>query len=198
MSKKKKVVLWVAGAFVALIVLAAIFGETPEEEAAGDETRTEQTTAPAKPAAKPEDTGRMSQGEFDRYMMWVRDVRKEQGQLADASPKCGVLIQAMELAEASECLDDAFDGLDVSMQVLSDTLAGLEDDVAKKCLVAVRQMKQATDGYANATTAAQQAGKNLQFDEFIAIADDAANQSTRFDARHNAMLAECQPEDWKP
>ncbi len=182
----KKWMKWGIGGVVALIVIAAIAGGSGDEKK--DDAATTTPTAV--------DTGRMSDGEFSSYMTMWSELLNENQQLGNDIQKCGVLMEALQLAEASKCTDDAFDGLDTNVRLLRTELDGVKDDVAKKCLVAVRQMVPAVDAYGSATDEARAAGKNLQFTVFEASVRDALNQHRRLQARHEGIIRECTPEGY--
>lgn len=196
MSKKVKLVLWVVGVLVALTALGAIVGDGSDEK--DEATKTTQEVSDSSKDSETEDTGRMSKGEFDRYMDDWQAVRDEQQQLADGSSKCSVLLQAVQLADASECIDDAFDGLDTRLIMLYQELEDVKSDVAKKCLVAVNQMHAAVSDYGDAALAARDTGKNLQFETFTVALTELTNQQTRLQARHGGMLEWCMPDGWTP
>jgi hypothetical protein len=104
-----------------------------------------------------------------------------------------VLLQAGELAEASDCIKEAYDGVEDDMIGAYATAEDLEGDVGKGCLKAVRFYKTRLDVFYGWMKQTAAAGENLQFEEFNALAGMSGRQTRRYRRGREAALAACSP-----
>jgi hypothetical protein len=184
---------------VVLIALAMISSALDSGEDAKDEasaTTSAQPSAaqasPPPPKQKP-DTGRMSSGEYALLTAQLDAVDREAVQFAELMPKCAVLFEALQLADASTCIAEAYDGMEDDMLAAYAVADDLEGDVAKACLKALRLYKDRLDEFYTWIKSAAQAGTTLQMDAFAALADQSTQKTTRYRKARDWLLADCEP-----
>jgi hypothetical protein len=99
---------WIRGvlAVLVLIVMAAISG-CAEEGSTSDQS--EDTTTSAQ-GAEPEDTGRMSEGEFESFRSEAQRVVEETLQWSNGYETCATIGQTGDFAGFRDCIDEAWDG----------------------------------------------------------------------------------------
>jgi hypothetical protein len=158
-------------------------GPTPEEAT---------TEAGAEHA---DDTGRLSDREFRWFTVFLGWLDEEVDQLETALPKCAVLFHASRLAAASECVDDAYQGLGRRVGFVNVTVDDLRDDedVAKRCLTAMNAYQNRLimlDAY---VASLQRAGTNLHVEKFIRIRRQAPRQARAYRTARDAALLACEP-----
>jgi hypothetical protein len=151
------------------------------------------TTAAATTEAEPVDTGRMSQGEFDTFSGRLDAIDAEVFEYGQGLQKCSVLLQALELAEASDCIGEAYEGVGDDMLLAYSSAEGLEGDVAKRCLTSLRAYKQRLDVFYGWHERTQDAGENLQFDEFNRLAGQSGAQGRAYSRARARVLRDCAP-----
>lgn len=154
---------------------------------------TEQTEPPAATAQQPVDTGRMSETEYENLARVLSEVDSELAEYGEGLGKCSVLLQALELADASECIGDAYKGVGNQMLVAYSTVEDLEGDTAKGCLKALKLYKQRLDIYYGWHEKTQDAGENLQFDEYNSLASLSGTMTNRYRQGRDWALRDCEP-----
>jgi hypothetical protein len=187
-----------AAVVAALILLGALL---PSEGTKDETASPAPPPPPAQPAEPPPpappaaevDTGRMSDGEFELFSQSVAEVDDELGQFGEMLPKCAVFIRALQLSDASDCLDEAYSGVEEDMLGAYAIADDTEGDVAKTCRRRLRGYKSRLDAYHGYTKTTVAAGSNLQFEEFSRLANRAGRQSRLYRVARDAALAACAP-----
>lgn len=188
-----KLLKWVAIGFGALVAFSlflaviAVIGGSPNDN---------NSVGQGAPAAVSADTGRMSGGELDEMVLFVDAFKGEAdnfgGQLAG---KCVGLARAGELAAYSDCVADAYSGIESKGSATYSVLSDLIDATAKGCRQSVRRLRSATDRYSTSLEAVKLLGENLS--DNVGEATDAAKQMrvkrATFDRRHADTLQTCSP-----
>lgn len=206
-ARKLSYGLWgTVGLIGLLLVISVVAGDETEVTAAQDTTPATTQAGPATTAAEredppttttaaaePPDTGRMSEGEYALFSSQLAEVDDELFEYGEKLQKCGVLMQALQLADASECVTDAFSGVESDMLGAYTTAEGYEGDVAKACLKALKLYKERLDIYYGWQTQTKKAGENLQFDEFTTLASLAPTMSKRYRQARDWALRDCAP-----
>lgn len=175
-------------------LLAMILAATLALSACGAETDAGDGGSP-EPAAAEADTGRMSEGEFSLASSLVEDL---DGEISDyrekTSSRCAVLVSALEVAEALECLDDAYSGVEDSFGATAYGLSEMEGDVAKKCLKALRIAGNLADRpFYNAARASKAALDSLEGGLIEVAVKSLDAQQKRWDSASSKMLTLCRP-----
>jgi hypothetical protein len=202
--------LVIGGAVLLAFILIGVLA--PSEEAADNTAAQEppaattatpaEDTEPPPPPAEDEptppppedvDTGRMSEGEYEQFSSQVADVDAEMAEYGEGLGKCGVLIQAVELAEASQCVDEADNGVGDAMLTAYSTAEGLEGDVGKACLKNLKAYKSRLDVFYGWYERTTKAGKDLQFEQFNTLAQLTGVMTRRYTRAKEAALASCNP-----
>lgn len=161
-------------------------------------TTTPSTAASSEPSSSPPppstDTGRMSQGEFDSLTTPMQDLASEESDFGtQISSKCRVLMTALELADASTCIHDAWSGTyDKGLAVYS-TIDDLKGDVGDGCKTTLLAYQDALDRFISTQDRAAKAGENLQFARFTALAKGTVRLSKRYTRLQTKVLLECAP-----
>jgi hypothetical protein len=203
-----KIVLGVVGVFIVLGIIGALAGggdddgdqagNEPRREQPAGSTTTERQPAPAaeKPAADDGDTGRMSQTEWEQARDAIFDVN---GELRDyrqqVSERCSLMVQAMQVAEALDCIDDAYSGVEDKMALAYADLDDLQGDVAKKCLRAVEIATNVVNTpLFQAAAASHRELASLDGDRITAGLAELNTQSARWGTASGNVLQLCAPE----
>jgi hypothetical protein len=158
---------------------------TTEEAATTPEATTQE--------ASDEDTGRMSEREFEEFSGALTEVDQEVQQFATTMQKCGVLFQALQLADASDCVDEAYSGFEDKVSFASFTVDDLNDDVAKECLQTMSAYGTRLNRFGNYVANLHEAGANLQAEKFLRIAKRAKKETRRYAAARDLALIACAP-----
>lgn len=155
----KKTVAIVGAFVVVVIIIGAIAGGGGEDDQVAVQPTPDPVETPATeptpdpdpppdpaPAPEPADTGRMSQGEWEEARAAIFDVN---GELRDYTEKvageCGLIVGAGQVAEALDCIDDAYDGVEGSMGLTYSRLDDLRDDVGAQCLRSLTRARNVVD-----------------------------------------------------
>jgi hypothetical protein len=195
-----KIVLGVAAVFVVLSIIGALAGGGgDEDEQASDEPTREQPSEQGRPDesdAENADTGRMSQTEWERARDAIFEVN---GELRDyreqVGERCALMVQAMQVAEALECIDDAYSGVEDKMALAYSDLEDLQGDVAKKCLRAVEIATNVVNTpLFQAAAASHQDLASLDGDRITAGLEELNTQSRRWGNASGNVLQLCAPE----
>jgi hypothetical protein len=168
---------------------------TTTEEAT---TEAEPTTSEEAPAEEPEetddgDTGRMSEGEYDSFNLFLTEVDEEIDQFANGIQRCGLLFQALELAAALECMDEAYSGFEEKVSFANVTVDDLRNDVAKDCLEALNVYQDRLNRFAAFVDNLYQSATNLQPKKFTRLSNRAERQTLRYVAAKGLALISCEP-----
>lgn len=211
----------IVGSVLVLFILIGVLAPPPEEKdaaapatqpAATTERATDPTTeatvttepeptteamAPTDPDAEepaPDaDTGRMSDGEYETFQRSLAEIDAEMVEYGEKLGKCSVLLQALELADASECIGDAYSGTGNSLLAAYATTEDLEPDVSKQCLKALKLYKRRLDVFYGYMQTTVEAGENLQFDEFTVLAKQSGARTKRYRQARDWVLTDCEP-----
>jgi len=169
--------------------------EAATTEAATTEAATTEaaTAEAAETETEPVDTGKMSEGEFETFSDRLDAIDAEVFEYGQELQKCSVLLQALELAEASECVGEAYEGVGDDMVLAYSMAEDLEGDVGKRCLKTLRAYKQRLDVYYGWHERTQDAGENLQFDEFNTLAGQIGAQNRAYSRARVRVLRDCAP-----
>jgi hypothetical protein len=135
----------------------------------------------------------MSDTEFEQFSGAVAEVDDELGQFGTTLQRCGVLLQAFELEAASECVGEAYSGIEEDVGAALFVSDDLQGDVAKDCLTSLTAYEDRLNRYANYVSAVHAAGENLQFDQFNRLAKRAVRQSRAYANARDAALLDCAP-----
>lgn len=141
-----------------------------------------------------EDTGRMSETEYDFFSSTLTEVDQEIDQFATKLQKCGVLMQALDLANASTCVGEAYDGFEDKALLAYAEADDLKEDVAKECLKVLTNYQARLDRFATYIGSLHETGANLQAEPFIRLAKRATNQTLRYAGTRDRVLAACSPQ----
>jgi hypothetical protein len=192
----------IGGLVVAALLLIGILAPAPDEGGADTvaqaTTTVAETTAPATTeeeveVAKPEDTGRMSENEYDTFRRVQSEVVDESLQFSEEVQACAVIGQTGDLPGFRDCIDEAYSGFEEDAQtayaVAQDTL----NDVDKQCKRALNSYMIVLNDFAEAVSAVHESGRLLQFAELTAASNRLPRQSKRYAKfATNALLA-CEP-----
>jgi hypothetical protein len=202
-SRRGKIALVVLAVLVGLTILGALLPSDDDEASSGSPTTTvaepqpepepEPEPPPPPPPPSERDTGRMSDGEYAAFSDQVDEVDREVAEYGEGLRKCGVLIQAFELAEASECIDEADNGVGDAMLAAYFGAEELEGDVGKACLKNLKAYKNRLDVFYGWYERMTKAGKDLQFEEFNQLAQLTGVMTRRYQRTKRAALASCAP-----
>jgi hypothetical protein len=206
-SRKGKILLVVGGLLLALLIIGlAVPAEDSEEPVAQVAGQSVETTEPAtteeatteeaateETADEDEDTGRMSEGEFEFFSNALTEVDEEIDQFATTMGRCGVLFQALEVAEGSECVDEAYSGFEDKALLAYAEADDLKDDVAKDCLTALTRYQERLERFATYVGNLHEAGANLQTARFIKISKRARAETARYATARDVALLQCSP-----
>lgn len=181
-----------AMSLVAALALSACGAEAGSDEAASPEPAVAAGSAGADSNG---DTGRMSEGEFSMASTLVEDL---DGEISDyrekTSSRCAVLVSALEVAEALECVDDAYSGVEDSFGATAYGLGELEADVAKKCLKALRIAGNLADRpFYNAARTSKAALDSLDGTAIGGAVKTLDRQQRAWDSASSKMLILCRP-----
>ena len=144
-------------------------------------------------AASVEHTGRMSEGQFEEFSGALTEVDQKVQHFGITLHWCGVLFQALELAVARQCVDDAYNGFGDKVFFASFVVDDLRDNVAKGCLIAMNAYGVRANHFANYIANLHGAGANLQVDDFRRIRKQAVKETRRYAAARNLALIACAP-----
>ena len=164
---------------------------TTSEEATTEEATTQETTT--QDEAGDEDTGRMSDAEFEQFSGAVAEVDDELSQFGSTLQRCGVLLQALEFADASECVGEAYSGIEEDVGFALFTSDDLKDDVAEGCLKSLTAYENRLNHYANYVSSLHAAGENLQFRAFNRLAKRARKEAQAYASVRDVTLLDCVP-----
>lgn len=133
----KAVLKWGAIAFIAITVLAVVFGDSSTDEDGSTPTTEEQAAQSGEP-----DTGRMTTAEWNTASDTVDEVN---GEIRDyregVSGRCSTILSAGEVAAGLKCVDDAFEGVEGQAGLTAQTLGDLIDDTAQSCRKELRRAR---------------------------------------------------------
>lgn len=136
----------------------------------------------------------MSDGEFEQFSNALNEVDQEIQQFGTTLQKCGVLFQALQLADGSDCVDEAYSGFEDKVSFALFTANDLKDDVANGCLQAMTAYKARLNRFAAYVSNLHEAGSNLQAKEFLRISPRAGQETRRYAAARDVSLIACAPQ----
>jgi hypothetical protein len=136
----------------------------------------------------------MSEGEFGQLKSAMQDLANEESDFGtQISSKCRVLLTALQLSDASDCIHDAWSGTyDKGLFVYS-TIDDLKGDVGDGCKMVLLKYQRALDRFVSAQDEAAKAGENLQFARFKVLAQVSTKLAKPFGRLQTKVLAECAP-----
>lgn len=181
----------IIGVIAVLVVIGAIIISS-----SGSNSKKNTSTASADTPAQAVDTGRMSGSEFDDLTLFTGRFKDEAATfIAGVAGKCGTLAAAAELAAASDCYSEAYDGVDDKAAGAYSVYTDLIGSTAKSCKRSMRRLRSALDSYTSALKVVEKLGENLVQGEAlgVAAAKDAVSKSTRFDKRRRSASRACSP-----
>jgi hypothetical protein len=204
-SWKGKTAIVVGIVLLVLIVIGiAVPAPDDSEKTSAEATSPTTTSAPATTSeaattqeaadTTDEDTGRMSDGEFQQFSNALTEVDQEIQQFATTLRKCAVLFQAFELADGSKCMDEGYSGFEDKASLALFTANDLKDDVAKDCLDATRTYTMAINRFANYLSAFHAAGANLQVANFRRLSKKARTETIRYRTLRELAERACSPQ----
>ena len=202
-SKWGKAGLIIGAIFIALIAIAiAVPAPDDSENPSTQVAERDETTEPAttEQASTDEeqtddgDTGRMSEGEYDGFTLFVTEVDEEIDQFSTGVQRCGLLFQAGELGNALECMDDAYSGFQDKVDLASVTVDDLRDDVAKECLETINRYQKRLNAFAAYVGSLHETATTLQARRFLRLGKAAQRQSLRYAAARELALVACEPQ----
>lgn len=158
---------WVLAGLAVVIVLTALFGEDEPTTTGGDQA-TQSEPAEETPRAEAPDTGRMSEGEYAQLTDALDQYDSELVEFGDGVGKCGRIAEAGQLAEASDCIEEAYDGVEGQASLSLDTMDQLRGDVARRCRGALLRARRALNAQFAATATAAKFAEDLEFDVVVA------------------------------
>jgi cytoskeletal protein RodZ len=167
--------------------------EASTEEATTEETTTEEATTEETTTEESGDTGRMSDTEFEQFSGAVAEVDDELNQFGTTLQRCGVLLQALEFADASECVGEAYSGIEEDVGAALFLADDLKADVAKDCLKSLTAYENRLNHYANYVSSLHTAGENLQFRAFNRLANRARKEARAYARVRDVALMDCAP-----
>lgn len=205
MPKIGRVMAYAFAALLVIGVIAAIAGGGGggDSDSAADTPPPAATPAP-EPAAEPEpapppepvDTGRMSDGEWESTSTDVLEVNREIGEYGQkVSTQCAAMLGAAQIAEAIDCIDDAYDGVEGSISQVVFRLDDLRDDVGKRCRRALNlSYAIANRDLFQAMQASKRSLDSLDPTIMQAVIPNVAKQRKRWEKASGDMLVLCAPE----
>lgn len=217
MSGWRLAVAGVSAALVVIIIIATVLGgggnddqEQLEDAAAaptGVTTSTASTPAAAtstpapkakprpKPKPKPVDTGRMSDGEFERAITVIADVQKELGEYRQQiSNQCSLMFQAGQVAEGFDCVNDAYKGVEDEIVYAYSTMDDLTGQTGKACQRVTRVIATTLNRPLYQSAKASKAALDAVDASLIAASSKALiTQEKRLDTYSIKMLGTCAP-----
>lgn len=132
----------------AVLLLFALIGAlAPAEEASDDEPPAAQTSSPPPPPPPPpkppppepppppatdEDTGRMSEGEYEQWTGAVEDLNDESLEWSQGAQTCSVIGQSGDLAGFRDCIKEEYKGFENSVYFARDTTDGLMESASRR------------------------------------------------------------------
>lgn len=202
MPKIGRLMAYALAGLLVIGIIAAIAGGGGGDSDSAADTPPPAATPATEPAAEPEpppppvDTGRMSEGEWELTRDDVLELNREVGEYGDqVSTQCAAMLGVAQVAEALDCIDDAYDGVEDGIGQVVYRLDDLRDDVGRRCLRALNL------SYAIANTdlyQAMQASKRSldSLDPTImqAVIPNVTKQRKRWEKAGGDMLVLCSPE----
>jgi hypothetical protein len=185
-----------AAVVASIAALALIPTESEDASSTTSTTTTQSVTDESEPAPAPSessDTGRMSEGEYETFSTAQAEVIDEALQFGEEVQKCAVIGLAGQIAEFSDCMDEAYSGFsedaDYALFIAQDTL----DDVAKRCRVRLTNYLAALDNLSEKVAALHRAGSLLQADEITATSNALPGAADRYAKVSVNVLSACSP-----
>ena len=173
----------ISGAIAALVLLVAVWAWRQDR---GEDTAA--ATAGAVPAAVTDEVETTTEERSDLLARQLDDVDREAAEFVERLPRCSALVQALELALASECVEVAYAGVEESVPRAVGAIEQL--DVEAACRDVVRGYVRRLRRFHTWALATTQAGRNRQFGEFNALAVQTSRQTLRYE-RARARLDGC-------
>jgi hypothetical protein len=135
----------------------------------------------------------MSEGEYETFSTAQAEVIDEALQFGEEVQKCAVIGLAGQIAEFSDCMDEAYSGFnedaDYALFIAQDTL----DDVAKRCRVRLTNYIAALNNLSEKVAALHRAGSLLQADEITATSNALPRAADRYAKVSVNVLSACSP-----
>lgn len=192
----KKILGWVAVGIIVLTIIGAVAGggDKSDDKPAAAPTTTTTAATTAKP--DPPDTGRMSSGEYDDLLGVTSRYRQEVADFGERlGGKCATLASVGELAALSDCVNDAYDGVEDTYIAADVTYTELIDATAKTCKVRVTTLERRLRQMQGTLEAVHKSAENLQLTG--ATANVAGRylraRSARFMSDYRRARASCLP-----
>ena len=199
-GKIGKAAIIILAVLVVLIFIGALVPTESDETASTtttetvvNETESQQTETEETQETEPPDTGRMTETEYETFARYANDFDGELSQYGQVIGKCGVLAQSLELAAASECVEDAWGGVWDSGQDAYLFADDYLDDTAKGCRKALATYKVRLDLFATALKRASEAGMNLNFEESLPLSRRANRLAKPYAKARNKVHLACVP-----
>ena len=147
-------------------------------------------SASTAPAAEPAPQSTAAEQRDDPARVPLDDADREARSFLDRLPRCTTLAQALELALASECVDEAYAGVEESALVV---IAAVDVVAASPaCRAPLRDFLRRLRRFAEWAGDTTAAGRNRQFFDFNTLAAQARRQASRYE-RARARVAGCPP-----
>ncbi len=187
---------------VAAIIGAAVGcgagGDSADEPATSSEAAPGSTTpvliAPAEGPAPPPDTGRLSVREWKSATSAIVGVNREVDHYTEElAGRCSVLLQAVEVAQALTCFDDAYAGVEDRVVVSVYQLDVLRSRAGRSCATALSYAGNVLNG--SLFRALRTSRESLASLDSLVITPSAAVrlQRNRFDHASTAVRQLCAP-----
>lgn len=144
---------------LSLFALATIGAEGCGESSKSGASASTSKTA----AAEAPDTGRMSSGEYEELNSVTERYRGEVGQFGNQlGGKCATLAGVGELAAFSDCVKDAYDGVEDKYTFAQVTYQNLVDATARACRASVKLLDRRIRQLQGTLEAVHEQAENLQ------------------------------------
>lgn len=143
--------------------------------------------------AEPRTDGKLDEGDYSRLEITTERFEKEAGQFRDGVGKCSTIASAGQLAEASKCVSDAFDGWERAAGLAYTDYTDLMKVSGKTCRGSLVRLRGSMDSYFSGAKFVATEAENLRLDEFSAgvLEGKVDDRRSRYEKRRKAAYARC-------
>jgi hypothetical protein len=178
---------------IALIGAIAALGGGDESSQPGEPPVVNEEAPAEEPPAEPEDTGRMSEGEFGLFEQYHQEVVDESLQWSDEYATCATIGQTGDLAGFRDCIEEAWDGFEDAALLAYSNAEDTLNDVGRECLESLRAYRLTVRRLYSQNAAAYETAKALNFDLIPAAFRPLPKVARRFSSVSTDTLAACSP-----
>jgi hypothetical protein len=139
------------------------------------------------------DTGRMSQGEFDRLTQYDEKFASELQDWSSGYATCSQIGLAGDLAGFRDCIKEAWDGVEGAGLLAYDNATDTFDDVGNTCLAKLRAYSKRVDQVYSANLAAHDDARALDFDAITLDFKRLPRLAKRYAAASLSVRDACNP-----